>query len=218
VHFHSSMARVTCPTHCQKDPASVAFGASIHPMRSSVCLAAIVDNVMPVYGGELLVTKVPGLESYTGKDVNYAASLGATGEKGEAFHVYASNTIDLGPTFPFEEHVDCTRSFASLGMKRVGGSQPVRCPGNCQHLGSLAGTSIYTPGSSVCRASEHAGVLGTEGGHVMVTLGHGQDEYFGSTVRGDPSIDAPKSNQSYTVARPTSDVLSRVSLSRESFL
>jgi len=218
LRFQGPLARVVCPAHCQREPRSVAYGASIHPMRSSVCLSAIVDRVMPLYGGEVMVTKVPGLPSYKGADVNFAASLAATDEKGEAFHAYATDNIDLDPTFPAERAVDCRATFASLGMTEQGSSLPAVCPGDCKGEGQLAGTSIYSPGSSVCRAARHAGVIGSEGGHVMVTLGHGQDGHFGSRQGGDTSTDGPGSEQSYTVALPSPDVLSRARQPGAAFL
>lgn len=187
----------------------MAYGSTVHPLRSAVCLSAIVDKVMPVYGGELLLTKVNGLPSYTARDVGFAASLAATGEPGPAFHAYATDTIDLPAELPWEQPLNYSATFEGLKMKSTGSSVAVKCRGGCGGQGTLQGTTAYTGTSSVCRAAEHAGVIGDEGGHVMVTKGHGQDAFFGSKARLDQSEDSHRREDSYTVAVPTPEMLAR---------
>merc|ERR1711957_940921 len=140
------------------------------PMTSAVCLSAIVDRVMPIEGGEILLTKGPGLASYTGNDVGIAASISASDEQGEAFHAYATDTINLGLALPEEHSLSCSSTFHSLDMKQLGTSIGVACPGDCMSSGQIIGTTVYTPNSNVCRAARHAGIIGSDGGHAMVTL------------------------------------------------
>lgn len=35
----------------------MAVGTGVHPLGSPICLGAIVDKVLPVYGGEMILTK-----------------------------------------------------------------------------------------------------------------------------------------------------------------
>lgn len=214
VRFTRGLARVVCPAHCERNLGAVAYGSTVHPMRSAVCMAAIVDGVMPVYGGELLLTRARGLPSYVGRNVGTAGSVAMTGEQGSAFHAYATDTIDLPASLPWEMPLGCLASFASLNMKKLGSSLAVHCRGGCSGEGQLQGTAAYTASTHVCRAAQHAGVIGNEGGHVMVSRGHGQDAYFGGTrAHGDVSSDAPRADESYTVAMPLPEVLSRTRVS-----
>lgn len=210
VRFHGPFAKILCPQNCHQDPAALAIGSTVHPMQSSVCAAAIVDQVAPAGpGGEVWVTKVDGLPSYTSRDVGVAASLAATGDKGPAFHLYATDNVDLPEVLAKIKPLTCRETFASLGLQEPGTSIAVTCPGSCAGNGVLQGAGAYTGASSVCRAAQHAGIVGTDGGHVMVTAGHGQDQFFSSTQHGDTSREAHKAHQSFTVAMPAPEMLAR---------
>lgn len=211
VRFAGPFARVLCPASCQQDAAALALGSTIHPLRSAVCAAAIVDRTLPIYGGELLLTKLArGLPSYTGKDVNFAVSLSATGEQGGAFQTYGLDHMELPAALPAVKPLGCSGTFSTLGILRPGISQVVRCRGGCAGHGVLEGTGAYTGASSVCRAAQHAGAIGSEGGHVVVTAGHGQDAFFGARGRDDDlSADAHEADESFTVAVPTAEFLAR---------
>lgn len=231
IRWQGNMARVVCPAHCEREPAAVAVGTGVHPLGSPICLGAIVDRVLPVYGGEMMLTKAApiqaqrilgqpaGLESYSGGESNVAVSVSATGLKGEAWHGYPTDTLDLSPSLP-PEHVvqDCMETFDKLPLETFGDSVIINCPGRCGGAGKLAGTLIYSPDSSMCWAAEHAKVIGPRGGRAMVTRRHGQNEFFGSTEGSEQSQDAPGANASYTVALPTSDVLARMAAPKKTFL
>lgn len=165
-----------------------------------------------------MVSRVPGVPSYTGTDVDYAQSLAAANQKGEAFHLYATDSTTLEPSFPPEAVLNCRSTFSTLSLPGIGLSKVVRCPGDCEQEGKIVGASIYAPYSSVCRAALHAGVIGSQGGHVMVTKVQGQDQHFGVKFGKDTSLDGPKSDESYTVALPTPDVMSRISQRGVAFL
>lgn len=210
VKFEGNQGRVQCPNHCVKDP-TIAYGASIHPLGSSICLSAIVDGVMPVFGGEMMVTRVRGLPSYVGKDLGYAVSLPTTNQPGEAFTLYPVDNIDLPIGLRSEKKLSCLDTFDKLDLKQVGDMRPVHCPEACGSEGQLAGTNIFTPMSTVCRAAAHAAAIGSEGGHVIVVRGHGQPFFFGSkSGTSAASTDAPGADASYTVSLPVPDVMSRV--------
>jgi len=223
VRWQGNMARVVCPAHCEHEPAAVAVGTGVHPLGSPICLGAIVDRVLPVYGGEMMLTKAApiqaqrvigqpaGLESYSGGEANVAVSVSATGLKGEAWHAYPTDNLDLSPELP-PEHVvqDCMETFDKLPLEKFGDFMVINCPGRCAGAGKVAGTLIYSPDSSMCWAAEHAKVVGPRGGRAVVTRRHGQNEFFGSTEGSEQSQDAPGAETSYTVALPTSDVLARM--------
>ncbi|CAK9054177.1 unnamed protein product [Durusdinium trenchii] len=225
LRWQGHMARVVCPAHCEREPAAVAVGTGVHPLGSPICLGAIVDKVLPVYGGEMILTKAApiqaqrllgqpaGLESYSGGESDVAVSVSATGLKGEAWHAYVTDSLDAREALP-PEHVvqDCMETFEKLPLETHGESLVINCPGRCAGAGKLAGTLIYSPDSSVCWAAEHAKVIGPRGGRVVVTRRHGQNEFFGSTEGSEQSQDAPGADASYTVALPTSDVLARMSV------
>merc|ERR1712224_394470 len=93
----------------------------------------------------------------------------------------------------------------------------VHCPGDCgEDGGDVFGTTVFTPDSSVCRAAEHAGVIGSEGGYAIVTKGHPQPYYFGSNSGlAGASADKTAAEASYTVSLPVPDVMSRFMKSAE---
>lgn len=206
VHFDGQLARVVCPAHCDQVAGAVAYGASVHPMRSPVCLAALADHALPHVGGELLVTKLPGLKSYSGVDKsvrNAVATMPSDNEEGEAFHTYPFHHMDMPPKF--DRSMQCWDTFSNLGLDHTGDTVIVRCPPSCrQHW--VFGTSVYTPDSSVCRAAEHSGVIGDEGGRVVVIRAHGQDAYFGSTSGPHTSRDSHYTRSGYMLAPPVRDV------------
>jgi hypothetical protein len=178
-----------------------------------VCLAGIVDKAIPVYGGEMMITKVRGLPSYAGADISYAASLPVTNQPGEAFHLYPVDSIDLPLALPAEKKLSCADTFDKVGLKKPGDFKVAWCPGDCGMEGNLSGTNIFNVSSAVCRAADHAAVVGSEGGHVVVTRGHGQPYFFGSksgNVSAGASTDAPGANESYTVSLPVPDFMARV--------
>lgn len=213
VRYSNNLARVTCPAHCERDRAAIAYGAGIHPSQSAVCLSLVVDHVLPVFGGEAILTKVPGLPSYVGKDVGYAASLGAADLPGDAYHAYAVDSIDLSRTWLKAKKATCTNSFRSLDLWQNGDSIIVDCvPDGCKGIGELNGRSIYTKDSSVCRAAEHQSITSELGGKVIVTRRPGQDVYVSSSTRRDSSSEHGPTSEAYTVAFPASDVLSREAL------
>ncbi|CAJ1388306.1 unnamed protein product [Effrenium voratum] len=225
VRWQGNLARVACPAHCQREPSAVAVGTGVHPLGSPICLGAIVDRVLPVYGGEMILTKAApvqaqrmlgkpaGLESYSGGESNVAVSVSATGLKGEAWHAYTTDSLDMSRALP-PEHVveDCMEPFQKLPLQTFGDAMVINCPARCTGSGKLAGTLIYSPDSSMCWAAEHGQVVGPHGGRAVVTRRHGQNEFFGSTNQGSESQDAPGANASYTVALPTSDVLARMAV------
>jgi len=81
----------------------------------------------------------------------------------------------------------------------------VHCPKNCVDAsGSVFGTAIYAPDSSICRAAIHAGVLQHFGGLVEVAASWGQDIFTGSVNRDIASSDFTTTTRSFVVIKPNS--------------
>jgi len=219
VQLHDGIARVSCPVHCEREPSAVAIGALVHPLRSSVCMAALADGVLSGRGGQLMVTKVAGLPSYTEVDSGIASSQGSVGDSGDAFHVYATDPITEKQPLPPVQDIHCTTTYADMDplLRSTGSSMVVHCPVECSRAGILEGSSVYSERSSICRAATHAKVITNEGGKVVVTAGQGQDRYYGTASGSNVSADAPWSKESFTVSLPLPDVIIRT-LQRTHFM
>ena len=71
-----------------------------------------------------------------------------------------------------------TLSSEALAAAPPGRSVVASCPSSCD--GPVFGSFIYAPESSICAAAAHAGLIAEDGGSVVVTVGYGQEFYFGS--------------------------------------
>lgn len=101
-----------------------------------------------------------------------------------------------------------------VGLAGAAAAQSTPCPTNALGLngplqcscppgagsGSVWGTGIYTADSNICRAAQHAGVVGTGGGQILVTPGGRMESYSGSTQYGITTSDWGAYDNSFTVA------------------
>ena len=55
---------VRCPANCHKMTNSLVYGLGIHPRESPICLSAIVDNAMSLYGGIFSISLFSGYDKY----------------------------------------------------------------------------------------------------------------------------------------------------------
>jgi hypothetical protein len=53
-----------CPGHCHLSKEKV-YGLGIHPSSTPICIAAIVDNAVSIYGGIISISILPGMPKYT---------------------------------------------------------------------------------------------------------------------------------------------------------
>ena len=53
-----------CPSNCYKVKNAIVYGVGAHPDISPICLSAIVDNAISIYGGIFNLSIFSGLESY----------------------------------------------------------------------------------------------------------------------------------------------------------
>lgn len=85
---------------------------------------------------------------------------------------------ELAPYSPKVEFTcDSTLSSEALAATPPGYTVVGSCAQTCS--GKVFGSFIFAPGSSICAAAQHAGLIGQGGGDVVVTVGYGQDFYFG---------------------------------------
>merc|ERR1712039_795895 len=103
-----------------------------------------------------------------------------------------------------------TLSSEALAAAPPGRSVVASCPASCE--GPVLGSFIYASESSICAAAAHAGMIGEDGGSVVVTVGYGQDFYFGSARGSASSLDHGPVRRSFTLGRPVPALLRRVSL------
>ncbi|MFQ3567423.1 MAG: pre-peptidase C-terminal domain-containing protein [Aggregatilineales bacterium] len=81
----------------------------------------------------------------------------------------------------------------------AGTTVTVSCPADCTS-GSIWGTDVYTDDSTVCRAAQHAGVIGAQGGTFNVTILDGQSVYTGSPRNGIESMSWGSWDRSFSIS------------------
>ena len=60
--------------------------------------------------------------------------------------------------------------------------RPGSCPASCDTSSTaITGSYVFAPESGICKAALLSKVLGLDGGDVVVTVGFGQNAYFGSS-------------------------------------
>ncbi len=56
---------VRCPSDCHKYRNSIVYGMGIHPEKTPICMAGIIDNAISLYGGVMSISIFPAFEYYT---------------------------------------------------------------------------------------------------------------------------------------------------------
>lgn len=62
LNYMNLLAR--CPSTCHS-LTKVSYGVSIHPDVSPICLSAIVDGAISIFGGIISISIFPGLQIYS---------------------------------------------------------------------------------------------------------------------------------------------------------
>lgn len=83
----------------------------------------------------------------------------------------------------------------------IGSSAECECPANAP-AGRVWGSGPYTADSDICTAARHAGVVGHDGGPVVVTAAPGQDRYEAGSANGVTTSSWGRYGTSYTVMAP----------------
>lgn len=90
-----SMHLIECPYNCMKLQSKI-YGIGIHPEESPICLSAIVDKVLPFYGGLITVNINKGLNSYySGEKIIYNIRVDSFNESKRSFTVSKVDNSDM---------------------------------------------------------------------------------------------------------------------------
>lgn len=87
-----------CPSNCHKVQGFV-YGVGIHPETSPICLSALVDNAISVYGGIIQISLFPGFEKYlinkSNTQINKIKINDFTGHSTKSYVISKVDNIDL---------------------------------------------------------------------------------------------------------------------------
>lgn len=89
---------VRCPENCHKVQGFV-YGVGIHPETSPICLSALVDNAISVYGGIVQISLFPGFDKYlinkSVTQINKIKINSFTGHSNKSYVISKVDNIDL---------------------------------------------------------------------------------------------------------------------------
>lgn len=165
-------------------PADFALGniwgsGPLYTADSDICTAALHSGVIGRQGGLLSVARAPGQPGYAGSDRNGVVSRdwGAfdSSIKMTGYAVGGDTSVfDMGACAPLP--ADLQEAICA-------------CEPGANSGGSIWGSNPYTADSDICIAAIHAGVIGAEGGTLVLRRRPGQSDYPGSTAHGITSSD-----------------------------
>jgi outer membrane protein OmpA-like peptidoglycan-associated protein len=149
------------------------FGANPYYWQASICRAALHAGVLGVQGGQVVVTSAP--------DVPVFPAVNRNGVVGESYHSDSGFQVaavpGAAPVVATAKPVDasagtmvldvCPTSYASF--PNDGPTMTCGCTPAAMKEGRVVGANPYYWQASICRAALHAGVLGAQGGQVVVT-------------------------------------------------
>lgn len=162
------LASLSCS--CAANPSGSVWGTDLYTDDSSICNAALHAGAIAKTGGNVTLAPAAGCSSYLGTTRNGVASS-QWGAFGGSFYFpgYGSGTCGAGASCP-------------ANAKSVSGTLTCNCAKGV--TGSVWGSDIYTTDSSVCRAAQHAGVIGDDGGLVTLRSAGGCAKYTASNANG----------------------------------
>jgi hypothetical protein len=173
-------------------------------------VAAIHAGATSAAGGVVNVRLEPGRPAYRGSMRNginsydygtYAKSYTFLGPQGQPLQ--ASMSVPAGAAPQAAQPIEAGCSFNATQIQDAPGTAHlVACPPNCARSGGLWGTDTYTGDSGICRAAIHAGLLGNQGGMVVVILDVGRPAFRGSTRNGEQSSDYGSYGSSFHLQAP----------------
>jgi hypothetical protein len=156
--------RLSCTCSAQAVERGYVYGMNVYRPDSSVCRAALHAGVVDKKGGWVTVIPETGLTRRGVTSQNRDASEG-----GFSF-ADAPTSNDCPDNFEAhagsDDRLSCTCSAEAVGR------------------GSVYGTDVYRPDSSVCQAALHAGAVGKKGGQVTVIREAGRETYPAGTRNG----------------------------------
>lgn len=197
--------QVACPPGCQSGGL---WGSDVYTADSGICMAGIHAGAISPAGGVVTVRLEPGRPAYRGSIRNsltsgdygsYGKSYIFLGPQGQPFQA----PVASGPAPMAAQPIEAGCSFNATQIRDAPGTAHlVSCPPNCARNGGLWGTDTYTGDSGICRAAIHAGLLGNQGGMVVVILDVGRPAFRGSTRNGEQSSDYGNYGSSFHLQAP----------------
>lgn len=165
---------------CSCGPASTSYvwGTDVYTDDSRLCTAAVHAGVIPISGGPIVATILPGQDHYDATTQNGVTSL-SYGSWNGSYSVEAP--VVEPPPPPPPSPAACPSS-----MLQYRGQLGTQLECTCAPVvpKSVWGTGIYTDDSNVCTAAVHAGSIPMSGGSVIAIVLPGQASYQGSTQNG----------------------------------
>ena len=185
-------AMVNCPSGCAGQGSI--YGSNPYTSDTNICNAAIHAGVIGPQGGMVQVQKTPGRPAYRGTTANGLKSYDYGKYRESAELRMPDGSMPVAPPTtvlsqaPIEIEAGC--SFRPRQIEgHEGTTAIVSCPAGCAGQGTPYGSNPYTNHSNVCNAAIHAGIIGPNGGRVMVQKTPGRPAYRGSTANGIKSRD-----------------------------
>lgn len=189
-------ALVECPVNCSGS----VWGTDIYTADSSICVAAAHAGVITrAEGGRVVVTSLPGQDSYSGSERNgittsswgsYRASFSVAPVGGAASPTPQPSAF-VGPSVNVRElglqpqQATCDLRVSTDVINESSVYALFECPAGCdQEYYAIWGTDVYTGDSYLCAAAIHAGAISRTGGLVLVTWQPGQESYEDSERNG----------------------------------
>jgi hypothetical protein len=191
----TQQALVQCPANCSGS----VWGTDIYTADSSVCTAAAhAGAISRAEGGRVLVTSLPGQDSYAGTTRN-EITTSSWGSYRASFSVAPAG--DAPSSAPSSGFTAPSVNVRQLGLQPQPATCDLRvstdvinessvyalfeCPAGCdQEYYAIWGTDVYTGDSYLCAAAIHAGAISRAGGLVLVTWRPGQESYADSERNG----------------------------------
>jgi hypothetical protein len=192
----TQQAIVECPANCSGS----VWGTDVYTADSSICVAAAHAGVISqAAGGRVLVTSLPGQDSYAGTARNgittsnwgsYRASF-SVAPAGSASSAPQPSPTSAAPSLNVRElglqpqQATCDLRISTDVVNESSVYALFECPAGCdQEYYAVWGTDVYTGDSYLCAAAIHAGAISSTGGLVLVTWQPGREQYSDSERNG----------------------------------
>lgn len=168
---------LTCQCDAEAGSGSI-WGSGPYTADSSICTAARHAGVIEA-DGAVMARRVAGQEVYEGSIQNGVQSS-RWGRYATSLEVSAPGAAAMAVCAALPEGAD---------------SHACTCPAVAGPSGPVTGAGPYDAGSDICAAARHAGVIGREGGAVVVLALPGLQAYRGTKNNGETTSDGPASDR-----------------------
>jgi outer membrane protein OmpA-like peptidoglycan-associated protein len=197
---------LTCSCSAEAAANGSVWGMDVYTGDSGVCRAAVHAGVIGRQGGQVTVIPEPGRKVYPGVTRNGVAS-GNFGGYDSSFRFAGAPAASAPvPAAPARTEVSiCPDDFLAFADTKE--TLTCTCSVAATANGSVWGMDVYTGDSGVCRAAQHAGVIGRQGGQVTVIPEPARNAYAGITRNGISSANFGHYDSSFRFAQPAKPVL-----------